>query len=78
MNSYELARIEEWHVPDIYEIQRAQQFLAWAYEGGHETAVQLYREKYRDAPCWVKDEPDGGLLTAINALWKLKMGVVTK
>jgi hypothetical protein len=61
----------DWHVPDIFEIQRAQDFIGWAYEGGSDTAVEMYREKHGDLPCWVIDEPDMGLLTAVNALWKM-------
>ena len=65
----------DWYVPDIYEIQRAQEFIGWAYEGGEQTAVEMYHKKYGDAPCWAKDEPDMGLLTAVNALWKLQRGL---
>lgn len=72
-----MSMVWDWHVPDLYEIQRAQEFIGWAYEGGTETAVEMYEQKYGNRPncgafpCWVKDEPDMGLLTAVNALWKI-------
>lgn len=62
--------------PDSAEIARAQAYLGWAYEGGHDTADQIYAEKYGGKQCWVAEEPDGGLLWAVEmlaeAVWRLE------
>ena len=55
--------------PDTDEISRALDFIGWSYEGGDDTAEEIYRERYGDLPCFAR-EPDGGLLLAVNCLYE--------
>lgn len=53
--------------PDTDEIKRALDFTGWAYEGGYDTAEEIYAEIYGTLPCLAM-EPDGGLLMALDCL----------
>ncbi|QFG10336.1 hypothetical protein J4U00_gp109 [Mycobacterium phage DyoEdafos] len=55
-------------LPTVQEAERAVQFTGWAYEGGYDTALEIYREKYGDEPNFAVDSPDGGLLNALAFL----------
>ncbi|OYN81751.1 hypothetical protein [Mycolicibacterium sphagni] len=50
------------------ESERANEFIGWAYEGGFDTALEMYRERYGDAPNYAVDSPDGGHLAAMTWL----------
>ena len=54
--------------PDSAEIARARRFVGWAYEGGFDTAEEIYQHRYGELPCWARESPDGGLLRAIDFL----------
>ena len=55
--------------PDTEEIKRALDFVGWGYEGGFDTAEEIYRKKYGDLPCLAM-QPDGGLLMALHCLYE--------
>lgn len=55
--------------PDTAEIERAKEFLGWAYMAEFDVAYELYRKKYGDLQCWAVDAPDGGLLFAVDFLY---------
>ncbi|QGH75207.1 hypothetical protein SEA_ENCELADUS_97 [Mycobacterium phage Enceladus] len=55
-------------LPSIEDVNRAIEFVGWAYEGGNDVAVEMYRERYGDAPNFAFDSPDMGLLLSLTYL----------
>ncbi|WZB38388.1 hypothetical protein SEA_BAZZLE_101 [Mycobacterium phage Bazzle] len=68
MSSARQIKYNPWGpLPDLNECERALAFTGWAYEGGYDTAEEIYREKFGDLPCFAM-EPDGGTLAAMTFL----------
>lgn len=55
-------------LPSLLEAERALEFLGWCYEGGHDTALDIYRQRYGDTPNFAVDSPDEGHISAMSYL----------
>lgn len=59
---------EDRPLPTLEEAKRALEYVGWAYQSCFQTATDMYRERYGDAPNFAVDAPDGGLLYVTSDL----------